>query len=64
MTISDRNGMTIIDAAEGKALRPKGSDEPSRSTQVALGPTDSADRWEECEHAQTEDESEAGAKDS
>lgn len=62
MTISDRNGMTIIDAAEGKALRPKGSDEPSRSTQVVLGPTDSVDRWEECEYAQTEGE--AGAKDS
>ena len=39
----------VIKADAGKALRRKGSTEPSAVTRVALAPNDSPDNWEDCD---------------
>ena len=55
----DLNGITAINADEGKALRRKTDKEPTQITRVALAAWDSTENWADCEYAQTEAESAA-----
>ena len=40
-------------AEDGMAIHRKGEPSPTRITRVALGPSDSADNWEDCEYGDT-----------
>lgn len=59
MVTQDLNGITAINADEGKALRRKTDKGPTQITRVALAAWDSPENWADCEYAQTEAESAA-----